>query len=67
MGGRSHIAGGQRAALGAAAWHGEEALQPVPLLVCRADHRGGGNLALPGLRRLRQPSRVTAPDVTAAA
>jgi hypothetical protein len=42
--------GGQRRAVGAATWHGEAAVLRVPLLVRRAGGRGGGDIALPGLR-----------------
>ena len=38
-----------RSAVGAAAWDGEEALQPVLLLVRRATARRGSHIALLGL------------------
>jgi hypothetical protein len=31
---------------------GGEAMQPAPLILCRAVGRSGGDLALPGLRHL---------------
>jgi hypothetical protein len=34
-------------------------MQPVPLLLRCADRRGGGDIALPGLRRFRHPLRHT--------
>jgi hypothetical protein len=46
----------ERHRLATAAWHGEEALQPVPLLVRRAGDRGGGHIALYGLCQLGQSS-----------
>jgi hypothetical protein len=64
MGGRSLLAGGQRAAMGAATWHGEAAVSVVPLLLRRAS--GRRRATLPGLCRLRQPARVSGPDVAAA-
>jgi hypothetical protein len=47
--------GGECRAVGAAARHGEEALQPVPLLVRGAGRRGGGDIALSGLCRAGHP------------
>ena len=57
MGGRSFLAGGQRAAVGPAAWHAEAAVPVVPLLLRRAS--GRRRATLPGLCRLRQPARVS--------
>ena len=57
MGGRSHLASGQRAAMGAATRYGEAAVPVVPLLLrCTSGRR---RATLPGLRRLRQPPRVS--------
>ncbi len=63
MGGRSLLAGGQRAAVGPATRHGEAAVLVVPLLLCRTS--GRHRTTLPGLCRLRQPACVSGPDVTA--
>ena len=46
---RGYRARHQRYGLAAPVRYDEEAMQPVPLLVRRADHRGRGDLALPGL------------------
>ena len=57
MGGRSHLAGDERPALGAAARDGEAPVSVVPLLLRRAS--GCRRAALPGLRQVRQPARFT--------
>jgi hypothetical protein len=56
MGGRSHLPGGQRAAVGPATWYAEAAVSVVPLLLRRASRRR--RATLPGLCRLRHPARV---------
>ena len=45
----------QRYGLAVPGWYDEEAMQPVPLLLRSADHRGRGDLALSGLCGPRHP------------
>ena len=63
--GRSHVAGGQRAAVGTDAGDGEASVPELPLLVRRRSRER--RAALPGLCRPRQPARVRPRAVTAVA
>ena len=66
-GGRAHRTSGQCPTVGAAARDDEEAVQPVSLHLRRAGRRGGGDIALPGLRKRRHKTGAEARRMTGVA